>query len=144
MNEGLAEYTGYALAAPNIDERIPSLARMLATAEKGLALATKKAEVQAALRAKFVKGPLLTIPLSQMQFTFDPGKVQPFGELGSVYPSMEVRDVWGMIRVTGGGLISSDHSRLVVPANGEGYELELNEGWKIVPGPRDGDRTLSR
>jgi hypothetical protein len=108
------------------------------------ALATKKAEIHAALRAKFVDGPLLIIPLSAMQFTFDPNQVQPFGELGTVYPSMEVRDVWGIIRVRSGGLISSDYSRLVVPANGEGYKLELNEGWKIVPGPRDGDRTLSQ
>ena len=96
-----------------------------------------------ALRAKFVDGPVLTIPLKQMQFTFDPNNVQPLGDLGTVYPSMEVSDVWGRIVVTGGGLIAADYSRLTVPASGEGYTLTLKEGWKIVAGAREGDKTLS-
>jgi hypothetical protein len=106
------------------------------------ARATKKRELAAALRAKFVDGPVLVIPLKQMQFTFDPNNVQPLGDLGTVYPSMEVRDVWGKIVVTGGGLISADYSRLAVPAGGEGYTLTLSEGWKIVAGAREGDKTL--
>jgi len=219
MNEGLAEYTGYALAIPVIRERIAPLVRKLAIADKGdsfarsfayasgpawgtliemkdprwtrkvkgsedvgeiarrawkiprsgapetaaldaatsvaglryggeairaeeEARAAKKREILAALRSKFVDGAVLTIPLRQMQFTFDPNHVQPFGDLGTVYPSMEVRDVWGKIVVTGGGLISSDFSRLVVPASGEGYVLTLHEGWKIVAGAREGDKTV--
>jgi hypothetical protein len=211
MNEGLAEYTGYALAIPNVRERLAPLIRKLANAEKGDsfarsfaytsgpawgtliemqdphwtrklkadddlgelafrawslpqyrsrvlpkpkeyggeairaeedARAAKKRELLAAMRAKYVDGAVLTIPLRQMQFTFDPNTVQPFGDLGTVYPSMEVRDVWGKIVVTGGGLISADYSRLVVPAGGEGYVLTLSEGWKIVAGAREGDKTL--
>ncbi|HKR66432.1 MAG TPA: hypothetical protein VJZ00_22085 [Thermoanaerobaculia bacterium] len=206
MNEGLAEYTGYALAVPHVSERIAPLVRKLANAEKSetyarsfayasgpawgtliemkdphwtrkvkpsddlgaiarklwgvspsmneeaygaaavradeQARAEKKEKLLASLRAKFVDGPVLTIPLRQMQFTFDPNNVQPLGDLGTVYPSMEVRDVWGKIVVTGGGLISPDYQRLVVPASGEGYTLTLNEGWKIVPGVREGDTTL--
>jgi hypothetical protein len=107
------------------------------------ARAAKKLELMTALRKKFVEDPVLTIPLQQMQFTFDPNRVQPFGELGTVYPSMEVRDAWGKIVVSGGGLISADYSRLVVPASGEGYELTLNEGWKIIPGAREGDKTVA-
>jgi len=209
MNEGLAEYTGFALAIPRVDERIAPLVRKLANAEKGDSFArsfayasgaawgtliemkdprwtrkvkagddlgaiaarlwrvepktpldgvydeeplwneektreAKKRELMTALRKTFVDGPVLTIPLQQMQFTFDPNRVQPFGELGTVYPSMEVRDVWGKIVVSGGGLISADYSRLIVPASGEGYELTLNEGWTIVPGAREGDKTLAR
>jgi len=96
------------------------------------ARATKKRELLASLRAKFVDGPVLTIPLSQMQFTFDPNHVQPLEGFGTVYESMEVRDVWGKIVVTGGGLISPDYSRLVVPRNGEGWTLTLAGGWSIA------------
>ena len=213
MNEGLAEYTGYAMAIPRIDERIAPLVRRLASAEKSDsfarsfayvtgpawgtliemqdphwtrklpadaelarladrawnlphdrsrhvpdeeayggsvvraeedARAAKKRQLLAAMRARYVEGAVLTIPLQQMQFTFDPNTVQPFGDLGTVYPTMEVRDVWGKIVVTAGGLISPDFKRLVVPADGEGYELTLNDGWRILPDVRQGDQTIGR
>ena len=199
MNEGLAEYTGYALAVPHVRERIASLVRRLANADKAERLARsfaytsgpawgsliemreprwtrrvkpsddlgalarrawgiktmplhperyaadairadedaraeKKRVMFAGLRTKFIDGPVIVIPLEQMQFTFDPTNVQPFGEHGTVYPSMEVRDVWGKIVVTGGALISPDYKQLIVPANGEGYTLTLNEGWRIIGG----------
>jgi hypothetical protein len=148
MNEGLAEYTGFALAARlwKVEAKIPPdgvyAEGPLWNEEK--TRAAKKLELMAPLRRKFIEAPVLTIPLRQMEFKFDPNRVQPFGELGTVYPSMEVRDVWGKIVVSGGGLISADYSRLVVPASGEGYELTLNEGWKIVAGDREGDKTVSR
>jgi hypothetical protein len=104
--------------------------------------AEKKRELLAQLRAKFVDGPVLIIPLKSMSFTFDPNSVQPLGDLGSIYQSMEVRDVWGKIVVTGGGLISADFQRIVVPANGDGYTLTLNDGWKVIAGPREGDKTV--
>ncbi|HYI13374.1 MAG TPA: hypothetical protein VEK57_30280 [Thermoanaerobaculia bacterium] len=211
MNEGLAEYTGYALAVPHVRERIAALVRKLANAEKGerfarsfayttgpawgtlfemhdprwtrrvkagddfvtLAMRTrwyvpdhraprlgaydgeavfaeersreeKKKAIVAELRTKFVDGPVLTIPLLSMQFTFDPNEVQPLEGLGSVYRSMEVRDVWGKIVVTGGGLISADFKRLIVPAAADGYELILADGWKVVDGARAGDKSVSK
>lgn len=98
------------------------------------ARAEKKRQMYAALKAKFIDGPVLVIDFEQMQFTFDPNNVQPFGEHGTVYPSMEVRDVWGKIVVTGGGLISSDYKKLTVPASSDGYTLTLNEGWEIRDG----------
>lgn len=199
MNEGLAEYTGYALALPHLRERIAPLVRRLANADKGErfarsfaytsgpawgtliemrdprwtrkikasddlgklakhawqiataplhperysgqavradedARAETKRAMFAQLKAKFIDGPVVVIPFEQMQFTFDPNNVQPFGEYGTVYPSMEVRDVWGKIVVTGGALMSPDFRQLTVPASGEGYVLTLNEGWKIVNG----------
>lgn len=106
--------------------------------------AEKKRELLAALRAKFVDGAVLTIPLQSMSFTFDPNSVQPLDDLGSVYQSMEVRDAWGKIVVTGGGLISADFKKVVVPANGDGYTLTLNEGWKVIAGAREGDTTVAQ
>ena len=109
------------------------------------ARATRKRELMARLQATFIDGPVLTIPLVNMQFTFDPNHVQPFGERGSVYETLEVRDTWGKIVVMkGGALITSDFQKLIVPADGEGYVLTLNEGWRVVPGGRDGDKKVSR
>lgn len=109
------------------------------------ARATRKRELMARMQATFIDGPVLTIPLVNMQFTFDPNNVQPFGEHGSVYETLEVRDAWGKIVVTkGGALITSDFQKLIVPAGGDGYELTLNEGWKVVAGTREGDHNVSR
>ena len=108
------------------------------------ARARRKQEELAALRAKFVEGPLLTLPLAEMQFTFDPSSIQPLDTLGSVYRTMELRDRWGTIKVTGGALLTSDFKRLIVPATGEGYTLTLHEGWKISEGERKDDRVVRR
>jgi hypothetical protein len=109
------------------------------------ARATRKRELMARLQATFVDGPVLTIPLVNMQYIFDPNHVQPFGESGSVYETLEARDAWGKIVVTkGGALITSDFQKLIVPAAGEGYVLTLNEGWKVVEGARDGDKNVGR
>jgi hypothetical protein len=110
-----------------------------------LARAERKRALMAKLEATFINGPVLTLPLEQMQFTFDPNHVQPFGDRGSVYETLEVRDVWGKIVVReGGGWITSDFKRLIVPAGRAGYELTLNEGWKTVAGAREGDKTITR
>lgn len=109
------------------------------------ARAEQKRVLLATLEARFITGPTLTLPLEQMQFTFDPNHVQPFGDRGSIYQSLEVRDLWGRIVVReGGGWITSDFKRLIVPADGSGYDLTLHEGWKIAAGAREGDKTITR
>jgi hypothetical protein len=109
------------------------------------ARASRKRELMARLQSTFIDNPVLTIPLVNMQYTFDPNHVQPFGERGSVYETLEMRDAWGKIVVTkGGALITSDFQKLIVPAGGEGYELTLNEGWRVVAGGREGDRKVGR
>jgi hypothetical protein len=94
------------------------------------ARAERKRALMARLQATFIDGPVLTIPLVNMQFTFDPNTVQPFGDRGNVYETAEIRDAWGKLVVNrGGALITSDYQKLMVPASGEGWELTLNEGW---------------
>jgi hypothetical protein len=87
---------------------------------------------------------VLRIPLGQFEFTFDPNNVQPLEGLGSVYPTMEVRDAWGKIVVTGGALMTSDYKTLIVPANGDGYTLTLADGWRVVDSVRAGDKTIDK
>jgi len=213
MHEGLAEYTGTALAEPRVKERAAHIAKALRDADRSesymrsfayrtgpawgaliemksphwtrslkpsddLALVAQRAwklktpkdadarekkyggaEIRAAeqaraekkrvliaeLRAKFIDGPTLTVPMGGGGMTFDPYGLQPLGDAGTVYRSITVSGPWGKLEVTsGGGLVSSDWTKVVVPANADGYTLTLNEGWSKVRGARDGDLTVGR
>src|SRR6185436_1947440 len=106
------------------------------------ARAEKKRVELAELRAKFVDGPTLSVPMGRI--TFDPYGLQPLGELGTVYRSITVIADWGKLEVTSGGaLVAGDWSRVTVPASGA-YTLTLNEGWAKVAGARAGDFTVDK
>ena len=46
-------------------------------------------------RARLVDGPVLEIPLDGAHYGFDPYTVVPLGDLGTVYPKLEVTGKWG-------------------------------------------------
>jgi hypothetical protein len=105
-------------------------------------------------RKRFVTGPVLIIPIHSMQFQFDPRDIQPLDDLGRVYPKMKMSDAWGILSVdSGGALIAADWSQVTVPApsdtsarplSGDGWTLELKQGWRLVPGKRMGDYIVKR
>lgn len=105
-------------------------------------------------KARLVDGPVLIIALQSANCEFDPNTVQPIGDLGTVYPSTRFVDVWGVLTVeTGGALVSSNWSSIRVSASkistdggitGEGWKLELNQGWKIDRAERNGDWTVKK
>jgi hypothetical protein len=102
---------------------------------------------QARFRTRFVTGATLTLPASEnVGYSFDPNEVVPFEDGGTVYLTTTVRDEWGTLTVTAGGaLVVTDNgrvARIVIPApedpatrplRGDGWELELAEGWEAVP-----------
>ena len=66
---------------------------------------------------------------------------------------MKLSDEWGVLTVTRGGLIGSNFKQARVPApskpderplKGDGWELQLKEGWGVVPGSRAGDFELRK
>src|SRR5205814_7490893 len=87
-------------------------------------------------RAKLVNGPLLVIPLLQMNMQFDPGNLVPLDSAGTVYPTIRIVDSWGVLTVSNGGaLLSADFNRVTVPApksrrgkliEGNGWNLKIN------------------
>ncbi len=96
-------------------------------------------------RGRLVEGPVLELPLVQMQMTFDPLTVSPLGADGTVYPTIILRDSWGTLAVeAGGALIAADFSHASVElttssacsSTGPGWTLDLAEGWAVVPGER--------
>lgn len=99
-------------------------------------------------RRRLVQEPVVVMPLQEMQMTFDPNAVIPLGEHGTVYPTITLRDRWGTLIVeSGGALISPDFTRATVPGGaseacmpgGQGWSLELADGWTLVSGERAED-----
>jgi hypothetical protein len=116
------------------------------------ARAERRASRVAELRARFVDGPLLSLPaVNGLEFTFDPNRVETLGELGNVHPALHVSDAWGVLDVaSGGALLAPDLSSVTVKAPaeahgariaGEGWTLVLEPGWTLAPGPREADWT---
>ena len=109
---------------------------------------------QAEYRAKLVEGPVLRIGFEKMNITFDPNRLFPLDDLGTVYTVLRISDNWGILELTSGpALLAKDWSAVTVeaPANargteidGPGWKLHLNAGYKLVPGARKGDFTVGK
>lgn len=106
-------------------------------------------------RKRFVDPPVLLLPMTaQMNYSFDPNDIQILDATGSVYGRLNVSDAWGILSVSNGALMTREGSKIssvTVPApsdvsdrrlKGDGWVLELSEGWKLMPGARKGDYTL--
>lgn len=100
---------------------------------------------------KLVRGPTLTLPFSNMQIGFDPNTLRPLPPHGTVYPTLRVSDVWGVLEVTDGALIDGNWSRAVVAApldagarSGPGWTLTLKDGWSLDAAARAGDFVARR
>jgi hypothetical protein len=140
-----------------LHEAEPSKARAEERAQKygGPALRQKEQQRESArqeriarYRKLLVDGPVLILPTRNLQTSFDPNTIQPLESHGTVYPSLKVIDAWGILTVKQGALISADFKKVTVsapsapatkPMRGEGWELELKEGWALKKGPREGD-----
>ena len=87
-----------------------------------------------------------------MNLQYDPRNVETLDSVGTVYPTIRISDVWGILSVTGGGaLISSSWTTARVSAptksspdncSGDRWTLKLADGWKVTAGDRGGDFTL--
>lgn len=88
---------------------------------------------------KFVHGPRLIFPLSNMQMSFNPNELIPIETHGTIYPTLSITDQWGVLEVTNGALITADFQQVVVsvPAGysnetkTEEWNVDLNDDWTI-------------
>jgi hypothetical protein len=125
---------GYGYAAVRKEERVRATNRIVHVA---------------ALRKRFLSGPVLELPLAEMRMGFDPAQVEGLEGVGTVYGALRLTDRWGVLQCdASGGLISADFGRAFIPApadttgrrlTGPGWVLELLPEWHIVPGARKGD-----
>lgn len=91
----------------------------------------------------FTRKPVLTIELLKMGINFNPNTLLDLGEYGTVYPTAEIKDSWGQLRVSAPGVLMKDWKVITLPAGedlkingrvieGQGWELQLNEHWEMV------------
>ena len=101
----------------------------------------------AAHRRRYLDGPVLILPARSPRRSFDPSRIDLLEGVGSVYGTLWLSDAWGVADAPGGGLIFDDmRVHLAAPADvegptlaGDGWTLELDPGWTVVPGEREGD-----
>jgi hypothetical protein len=91
-------------------------------------------------KKKFVEQPHMEFPLQNMNISFDFRSIIPLENYGTVYPIIRVTDIWGILDVKTGALISSNWSKISVSSplsiepmkvKGDGWTLELKEGYTV-------------
>ncbi|MHC5003710.1 MAG: hypothetical protein ACYTJ0_11355 [Planctomycetota bacterium] len=114
---------------------------------------------QAAFRQRFQEQPTLVLPAGErVRYSYNPHALEAFDGVGTVYLTTRVTDAWGVLEVSSGGALmirENDRiARFLVPAPaapldpggvlaGDGWRLELAEGWRVATLP-DGTMTLER
>ena len=109
-------------------------------------------------RKKFFDGPVLILSLTRdLNYSYDPNNVIGIDASNTVYPTMRLVDAWGVLTVSNGAWLERDttgglvRARVPAPADlsarplkGDGWSLELKDGWEVVPGERRGDVTIKK
>lgn len=111
----------------------------------------RKARV-ANYQARFVDGAVLIIPLtSEVRYSFNPNNLEVLDEMNTVFPNVRISDAWGILDVTNGAILTRKDGQLVKatitaptnlqgkPLQGDGWTLELKDGWHLEAGERKGD-----
>lgn len=107
----------------------------------------------AAFKAHLVEGPVLSLPLKNSNYQFNPQTLVPLEGFGTIYPTMRLTDDWGALEVErGGALVHNTPSIATVGAvgadpsgmSGDGWRLKLNPGWNVQRGERPGDLSVVR
>lgn len=92
---------------------------------------------------RFTKEPVLTIRLQKMGISFNPNTLFDLAQYGTVYPTAEVKDVWGTLTVTSGGMLMKDWQVITLPAGdgltqngdtieGTGWKIQLKNHWRLA------------
>lgn len=105
------------------------------------ARAEKIKQVISDYKSKFIELPHLELPLIKMSVSFDPRNLMPLEDKGTVYPNLRITDNWGILTVNNGALMSPNWNTISVSipltiegtiVSGDGWRLELNDGYKVT------------
>lgn len=91
---------------------------------------------------RFTQKPVITIPLEKPNFSFNPSNLFLLGDLGTVYPTFTVIDVWGKLIVNSDGCLVKNWNKGIIPITDDivietdkvetkNWTLMLNEGYTI-------------
>ncbi|MFN2439854.1 MAG: hypothetical protein ABR503_11695, partial [Chitinophagaceae bacterium] len=115
----------------------------------------KRLQLLSENKKKFIEGPVLILPNSNMNFVFNPNEVQMIDDYGPVYPTFSSKADWGILEVKKGGVFIKDWMKVYLPLSAsidinnsnfenDGWQLQLKQGWKIKEGKRKGDYEVVR
>jgi hypothetical protein len=104
---------------------------------------TIRLQTVAAYTETFMRRPVLRITLVKMSVIFNPNTLFDLGDYGTIYPTGEVKDNWGHLKVNKGGMLLKDWHIVSVPVSGQldmaalhlegdGWTLDLKDGWHLV------------
>lgn len=88
-----------------------------------------------------------------MNISFDPRSIIPIEDKGTVYPNMRVSDVWGILEVEAGALMSPNWNKISITnptkifpnkAEGDGWVLTLKEGYTVKKEEQTGNYVISK
>ena len=73
----------------------------------------------------------------------------PFGDRGTIHVTLRIVSRWGILEATNGALMGPKRIYVSAPdvvatdtLRGDGWTLELAEGWTMQQGEREGDFVL--
>lgn len=100
----------------------------------------KAKKIVAEYKLKFIEQPHFEIQFEKMNVSFDPRNIIPVEDKGTVYPNIRVTDLWGVLTVENGALMTTDWSKISItnPTKtdgnkiyGNGWILELKDGYTV-------------
>lgn len=109
-------------------------------------------------RKKFLDGPALLLSLTpDVNYSYDPNNVIGIDLTSTVYPTLRLVDAWGVLTVSNGAWVERNATGQIVlarvpaptdlaarPLKGDGWSLELANGWEVIPGDHPGDLKLAK
>jgi hypothetical protein len=111
----------------------------------------------AGYKARLLDGPTLSITLTDKhQYSFNPNNLIPLDSNATIYPTGHVIDAWGILDINNGAVFYNKNgmvTSIVVAAplkpdtdklSGDGWTLQLEKGWRIEPGEKQGCFVLRR
>lgn len=125
--------------------------KTIVTAETAREERNKK--IVAEYKLKFIEEPHFEVKFVKMNVSFDPRNIVPIEDKGTVYPQIRVTDVWGILTVEKGALMSPNWDKLFISnpvqpegkkVSGDGWTLELTDGYKLEKDQTTGNYKLVR
>lgn len=102
-------------------------------------------------KLKFIQQPHFEIRFEKMNVSFDPRNIVPLEDKGTVYPNIRVTDLWGILTVENGALMSPNWDKISISnpvktenkkISGDGWTLELSDGYTISKDKDSGNYKL--
>lgn len=102
-------------------------------------------------KLKFIQQPHFEIKFEKMNVSFDPRNIVPLEDKGTVYPNIRITDLWGILTIENGALMSPNWDKISISnpvktenkkVSGDGWTLELTDGYVITKDEGSGNYKL--